>query len=265
MSLIVKQSDQGGPTLVNARLRMNGLAGFESTQTFRGTHAECAAMLARQAAAGIVEILDWEQEGPISTITIGSGSAQDGSADKAFDTWEVLGNNSQEDMSKADSFRSLTPDQVGLVDAAVAQKQSGQTPTFSGWPSSGSVRLKMNDLYNLKLTNHVTWYDAQYVFKKTRWLSQQGQLKADFSNVFRVYTTDQLQVAEVIPNGIRFSLAAVDASFKVITFSTELNGLFKRGWLKFPPVVNQVGGHNKVRVDQEYWLSYWALPAYAEL
>jgi len=259
LSAIVKQGIEGGPTLVNAFTRKNGLQGFDSAQVYRGTHAECAAMMASATAAGAVEILEWEQEGAISTITIRSGNAQDGSGEVPFDTFELVANHSQEDISKARAFTELTVDQVGQVTAAVASKQSGTQPTFTGWIPA------MADLYALLIAKHTSYYDAQWVFRKTRWLSQYGALKADLTNSFKIFTTAQLEAAEPMPNGTRFALATVDANFPTVVYTPQLSGLFFHGWLKFPGTVNQAGRANKVQSTNEYWLGNWALSAYAKV
>lgn len=262
--MIVKCGNERGPFLTNTSRTRNGQSGNESTITFMGTHDECAGFIATQVASGFVEILNWDQDGPVSTVTLRSSLAQDGSADQAFDTWELLGNEEQVTIQKSRRVVALKPEEVAEVIAQVAAAESDGSDSFSNFSQTQAISNVQFSLFYHLLGGHTSFELSRYVLRKTTAVSSKGVIKASFANVLKVYTSAQLDQSEAIPGNILFSIAEVEASVPVATFSADYNdpnnagvSYFRRGWLKKTPTVQQSQGFNKFNIVQEFWFGYW--------
>lgn len=159
-------------------------------------------------------------------------------------TYELLGNANQKDIWEHPKALALTEAQRTAVKTAVRAESSASLTT-------GSDSLYLCDLI-LQGNGSRAFQVSQYVYRVTHVVSGRYATQVAFSNVQKIYTTDQMLAELSPPATILFSAETIVAQHT----STVPTG-YLYGWLKQTPTVNQIAG-NKFTITNEWWLEEWS-------
>ena len=189
---------------------------------------------------------------PLWRISIRAPDFRDDPASaEVITTYELLGNDLQKDIYEAPFLAGAPADQINIVKAYQADKNSPE-PVFGENITSDAVWT----LHQLILNGTTAFQTSQYVFRVTSLISARSDQRVSYANVGLVHTS--AQVAAGVPQTILFPLVGDNGvPMPAVRDATY----FHAGWLKKTPTLSQVS-FNKFSLVQEFWLESWAKQLY---
>lgn len=186
-------------------------------------------------------------------------SGDDGvSPNDAVYTYELLGNTLHKDLREHPNIKSLGAVYIAQVSALTNIKPETEADRIALQTKVDALNPIQKIFYDLLSKGTNSYAVTQFNFRVTKTISFRNQIPIAFSNIERVYTTDQLTAEVNPPSTIFFSIT--EAAAAVAPASPDANYTF--GWLKQPPIVQQATSM-KWQIVQEYWLEEWANLIYA--
>lgn len=231
------------------------------------------------ATATDAEQIESKQDGATREciITYATSTPVDGNGDEqVFDTWELLGNDVEKSVFQHPNTLVLDESLMAFVRNSLKRAEEDDTGTFTFVSSNNATML-----FRHALNGYDGFLLSQYVLRRTSTVPSTSNVRASFTNTFKIHTTAQLKTQENIPANILFSLDQIDAhlptaplsSWKYPSdFTPPIGGsakttdtpVMKWGWLKRTPTIMQAAG-NKFSLTYEYWHAAWSTWIYADV
>ncbi len=183
-----------------------------------------------------------------------AGGAAPGGAE-IVDNWELLSNTVQKDIFHADVaiVNALTTAELDEVKKFIdtPPNKDGVTPPQPTW-TGGSNQEK---LYRLARAGVEHWEIDQPILRRS-WIVPQGQsLVASYTNVRKLFTTDQLIASEGVPPDFVLPLNTITGQFG--DGPTRTDGvLLAYGWLKMMPTAT-LQSYLRKEVHAEWKFGLW--------
>lgn len=267
--------------LTGVHYRYDQQKGWVVDYEYAGTAGGIDALV---ATSGDADQIDSKQDGASRTAVItyaGSDPINGNGGEEVFDTWELLGNDIEKDAYQhPEAYRISVK---GIAEVRNAVKTAEDNPDWSGFATSetnNDVAGAAEVLFIHQMHKIDGFLIPQYVLRRTSTVPTRSNVKASFTNTFKIHTTAQLKAAESIPASILFSVDEIDSHLPSVP-TDEFNyprtmelkdgrdkdstmPLMKWGWLKRTPTVSQTGG-NKFSLTYEYWHALWSTWLYPEV
>jgi hypothetical protein len=246
-----------GPHLQKSEPIWKRGAGWQTRQTWEGTSASIKAHVPFWIVDA--ESIELDLSGPTGVAYVTYAKDAEGNPNPTVETgegvdietvWDLKGNNVVKDIYDHKWIKRFDGYDLMRLKRGVQQFNSGEMTQDE--TSTGLQPTNLNPWYNLIIKGQNTFYDPQWVLRRTVTVNRGSPYQADFNGVNMLWDFEDIPS---LPSVVAFDLSNIPEP--TVPTPDEKLGTFRWAWLRQSPDISRSSNGRSVITD-EWWLDVWS-------